>query len=151
MPVATGIPVVLCAYHPDPVVVAVSDVDIALAIDIATVGAVHRGLGGGTVITLSAQAAPHYGGDHPSRNIYAPDRMVFSVHHQNVVLAIATYAFGRPPSCLRGQPAVPSIAALAGSRQCAHNSIGINDSDPVALPFRDVGVPAAVPAYRTRP
>ena len=43
MPVAADIPVVLCPYHPDPVVVAIGDVDIALAIDIAAVRAVHGG------------------------------------------------------------------------------------------------------------
>ena len=87
----------LDSHHPHPVVVAVGHEDVALGVYAAAVGPVQPSLDSVASVTLVTLAAAGDGGDQTGGGVDAADGVVFRVHHDQVVMGVATYGLGRAP------------------------------------------------------
>src|SRR4030095_6459159 len=92
---------------------------------------------------------PTRDGDHDARHgIDAADRVVFRIHHDDVVPMVAPDGFGRAPGSVERRTRVAAIAALAGPGECRHDAVGIHLPNTVALALADVRIALTIHADR---
>src|SRR5262245_44066409 len=121
---------------------------MALRIYPAAVGPLQTGLRGEPSIAIASPMSTGDGDHDPGPGIDAANRMVFRIHHDDVVPMIAPDGFGRAPGSAEGRAAVAAVAALAGSGERGHDAAGIHLPNAVALALADIRIALAIHADR---
>src|SRR5262249_52525918 len=99
-----------CAHLAYPMVLAVCDVEDACRVDDAAMGAGESGAGGAAAITAIALAPTSHGGHGAGHYIDPANRVVLSVHHVDVAVAIAANALGTVERGFGSRAAVAAVA-----------------------------------------
>src|SRR5262245_20617431 len=121
---------------------------MALRIYPAAVGPLQTGLRGEPSIAIASPMSTGDGDHDPGPGIDAANRVVFRIHHDDVVPMIAPDGFGRAPGSAEGRAAVAAVAALAGSGERGHDAAGIHLPNAVALALADIRIALAIHADR---
>src|SRR5262249_34091238 len=119
---------------------------MALRIYPAAVGPLQTGVRGEPSVAIASSMSAGDGNHDTGPGIDAADRMVFRIHHDDVVPMIAPDGFGRAPGGGEGRTAVAAVAALAGPGGRRHDATGIHLPNAVALTLADVRIALAIHA-----
>src|SRR5215471_18105782 len=121
---------------------------MALRIYPAAVGPLQTGVRGEPSVAIASPMSAGDGDHDAGPGIDAADRMVFRIHHGDVVPMIAPDGFGRAPGGGEGRTAVAAVATLAGPGERRHDAAGIHLPNAVALTLTDVRITLAIHADR---
>jgi hypothetical protein len=126
-----------------PVILRVTDIDVAYLVQARPMGTFQRRCRGWTSIAAAARlSCAGNGGDQPASGFDAPETMVFGIDEHDIVLAIDGDFFGSIEGGLQRRPMVASVASFSGPGNgsddpCAH----VHSTHLMIVPQTNVEVP----------
>ena len=105
----------MCPNHPHTVVVAISNVDVSLRVDVTPMWPVQSGRDRWSIVTGTAPASSSDGRDYTSHRINKTNGVVLGVHDQQVAVVVTPNGFRGAPGGGESRTTVTTVATCTST------------------------------------